>query len=147
MSGDNVDASAGYSMLELLVVLAIMALLAVTAIPAALGSIERMTLAGDARRVTGELRRLREQAQDQQSEIIVTMRKQGGNTLSVSDGSVIALAWGTEATLQGVDKRDTRVVLSWDGSISGSVVLVRYGATTRISAESLTGRLVVERAQ
>lgn len=140
-------ANAGYSMLELLVVLAIMALLAVAAIPAALGSIERMTLAGDTRRLADELRRLREQAQDQQTEIFVTVPQQGGNNLSVSDGSVIALAWGTQVQLFGVDKRDPRLVLSWDGSVSGAVVLQRYGSTTRISAHSLTGRLIVERAQ
>ena len=142
----NPSRTAGYSMLELLVVLAIMSLILVVAIPAASGTLQRLSLSSDARLVASNLRNLREQAADQQSEITITAPPGRAGVLSVSNGSEILLAWGTTAQILSRNDRSQSLRLSWDGSVSGSVMLTRSGSTIRISADRVTGRLILEGA-
>ena len=132
---------AGYTLLELLVVLSIMALIAVVAIPAAGGSVERMTLSSDARELTTQLRRLREQALDSQSDISLAVSGAAANLLKVSDGSAISLSPGTALEIS------PRFTIAWDGTMTGTVRLSRGGASARVVADRVTGRLVVEAAQ
>ncbi len=136
--------SAGYSMLELLIVLAIMSLILVIAIPATSGSLQRLTLSSDARFVASALRSLREQAADQQSEIILTVSPGRSDVLMASNGTEVPLAWGTSAQIVSRDNRDHRLTLSWDGSVSGMITLTRGGSSIRISADRLTGRLILQ---
>jgi prepilin-type N-terminal cleavage/methylation domain-containing protein len=132
---------AGYSLLELTVALAIMALVATVALPAAGAVLERMTLQGDARTLSLALRGLRERALDRQTDIAVTVSGRGGNVLDVSDGSAIILASGTVATVRPA------LVATWDGRITGAVVLSRGAARVQVRADRLTGRVSVGEAR
>lgn len=126
--------------MELLVVLAIMALIVVAAAPAIGGTVERMTLRSDVRTLSSELRRLREQALDRQADIALMVSSSAGNQLTASDGSAIALASGTR--LQILAAINKRLIIAWDGSISGAVRIVRGRTSADIIAEPLTGRLI-----
>ena len=128
--------SAGYSLVELLVVLAIMSLIVLVAVPAASATVERMTLSADARELTTALRTLRAQALDRQTDIAVSPTN-AGNVLVTSSGAPIALSSGTAV-------ETSRVVLHWDGTITGAIRLTRGASTLRVSADRLTGRLAVE---
>ncbi|MCE9521368.1 MAG: type II secretion system GspH family protein [Alphaproteobacteria bacterium] len=129
---------AGYTLLELLVVLSIIALIAVVAIPAAGGSVERMTLSSDARAMTTQLRRLREQALDTQSDIVLTVSGSAANVANVSGAEAIAMSSGTSLEIS------PRFTIAWDGTVNGTMRLSRGDAAARIVADRLTGRLVVE---
>ena len=138
---------AGYTLLELLVVLAIMSLIAVVAIPAVGGSLERMTLSSDARALTMQLRMLREDALDRQVDISVAASGSAENVLSVSNGNAIALASGTHAEIAAAPGTPPRFAIAWDGTMTGTIRLTRGNASARIAADRLTGRLSVEVAQ
>jgi general secretion pathway protein H len=139
---------AGYSLIELLVVLAIMGLIAVVAVPAVASSLERMTLSGDTRALTTELRRLRTRALDRQIDISLTVSGGAANILTVSEGGTIELSGGTQAEIlsNAAGNAPPRFVVAWDGTMNGSLRLTRGGAAARISADRLTGRLTVESA-
>ena len=126
----------GYSLIEMLVVLAIMGLLIALAAPEVQAGVERLTLRNDARAVMTSLRRLRETALDTQSDIALQVSRGHENDIEVSNGSVIALTPGTRVT--GAQ----RVLVGWDGTISGAFVLERGGARVRVSGAPLTGRLL-----
>lgn len=136
-------ASAGYSLLELLVVLAIMSLITVVAVPYGSGTIERFSLASDARLVASGLRTMRDRAASMQREITVRVPSDGTSRLVSSDGSEIRLSYGTSAAIYA-PKRAAVVTISWDGSMSGTVVLSRSGKSTRIGVTQLSGPLTVE---
>lgn len=141
--------TAGYSLIELLVVLAIMGLLAVIAVPAVASSVERMTLSGDTRALTTELRALRGRALDRQVDISLSVSGGAPNVLAVSDGGTIVLAGGTQAEISapGAGNTPQHFVIAWDGTMTGSLRLSRGGSSARIAADRLTGRLVVEIVQ
>lgn len=63
--------SAGYSLLELLVVLAIIALIVAVAVPPLIGGSDRIVLAADARAVATQLRTWRDEALDNQKEVTI----------------------------------------------------------------------------
>jgi prepilin-type N-terminal cleavage/methylation domain-containing protein len=126
----------GCSLLEMLVVLAIVALVIVVAAPAVRASVERLTLRGDARALMTSLRRLREDALDSQTDITLRPVPGQANEIDVSNGTTITLTDGTQVrmrTAQGV-------LVGWDGTISGAIVLERGGARVVVSAAPLTGR-------
>ena len=145
MGGER--ATAGYTLLELLVALAIMSLIAVVAIPAVAGSLERMTLSSDARALTTQLRRLREDALDRQIDITVAPSGAAENVLDVSGGDPIALASGTHAEIVTANGAPPRFAIGWDGTMTGAIRLSRGNAVARIVADRLTGRLSVEVGQ
>ena len=136
--------SAGYSLLELMVVLGILALIAVVAVPAMSGSIERMTLAGDARDLATQLRTLRENALDQQTEVEVTLSGSEANALTASSGDIIRLSTGTSIEVVAASKGVARFVISADGIAIGGFRLSRGASSSRIAVDRLTGRISIE---
>lgn len=137
------SASAGYSLLELMVVLAIMSLIVVVAIPYSAGTVEKFSLASDTRQVATGLRAWRQRAVDMQRDIAVAVTTEPAVTLKTSEGDVLALSSGTTASVFAPANRTT-VVLSWDGSISGTIVLARGGKSSRVFADKLNGPIRVE---
>jgi prepilin-type N-terminal cleavage/methylation domain-containing protein len=128
--------SAGYSLVELLVVLAIMSLIVLVAIPAASSTVERMTLSADARALTTELRVLRTAAMDRQTDVAVTATN-AAHILGTSAGAPIELSSGTAAEV-------SHFTLHWDGTATGAIQLKRGDSIVRVSVDRLTGRLAVE---
>jgi prepilin-type N-terminal cleavage/methylation domain-containing protein len=137
------SASAGYSLLELLVVLAIMGLIIVTAVPFSVGTIEKFSLASDSRVVAAELRTLRQQALDRQRDVLLFATTQPGAGLKTSDGQFLALSSGTSASILAPGGRQN-VWISWDGSMTGSIILTRGGKSNRVFAGQLNGPIRVE---
>lgn len=127
--------TAGYSLLELTVVLAIMALVVAVAMPAVGASLERMTVQSDARALMLGLRALRAHALDRQVDIAVTVSGIEGNVLNASDGTAIVLAAGTVVAVA------PELRVTWDGRITGAVRLSRGAARLQITPDRLTGRL------
>lgn len=130
----------GYSLLELVVVLGVAALLAFVAAPAVGAWIDGATLRSDARTAMNEIRRLREQALDRQTDIAVPVSAGAAHVLAASNGEAISLSQGTSATSMGL-------AIAWDGTVAGRLALRRGGTTLVVSADPLTGRLTVEGAQ
>ena len=145
--GDTRALTAGYSMLELLVVLAIVSMLAVMALPASLRAIDRMTLSSDTRLVASAIMRLREHAADQQTDILVTTLPTRPGVLDASDGTSITLSSGTNARVTSENNAEPAMTISWDGSVSGTIQLTRNTQVTTVSAEHLTGRVKVGSTQ
>ena len=137
------SSSAGYSLLELLVVLAIMALIVVTAIPFAVGTIEKFSLASDTRLVAAQLRTFRQQALDRQRDVSLFATTQPQPGLKSSDGQFIALSSGTTASVFAAGGRQD-IRISWDGSMSGTIIMTRGGKSNRIFAGELNGPIRVE---
>jgi prepilin-type N-terminal cleavage/methylation domain-containing protein len=125
----------GYSLLELIVVLGIVALLIAVATPTVQASVERMTLTADTRTLLTALRRLREVALDQQTDIVLSVAGDAANEIGVSNGEIIVLTPGTAVQMRSV-------VIAWDGTITGTVNLTRGDADATVAAEPLTGRPV-----
>lgn len=118
--------TAGYSLLELLVVVAIIGLLAAIAAPAVMASVDRMTLSADARAVVTQLRELRDRALDQQTPVVIGER---GEAFEVASGTKIE----TEPR--------TGLVVGPDGTMTGVLVLRRGEASVTIVMDRFTGRV------
>lgn len=118
--------SAGYSLLELLVVLAIMALIVTVGVPAIMGSFERMTLTADARAVATALRGWRDAALDEQKEITIAP-------------AGLPVSAGTEAAMGAKS-----IVFSADGPAGADIRLTRGGSSVRVRMNRLTGRVTIE---
>lgn len=130
----------GYSLLELIIVLGIMALLLVVATPVVQASVERMTLTADTRALMTVLRRLREVALDQQTDIVLNVAGGAAHEIAASSGETIVLTPGTAV-------RTRSVVIAWDGTISGTLYLSRGASEVTVAAEPLTGRPIAGRQQ
>lgn len=121
-------AGAGYSLLELMVVLAIIAVVMTAGLPYAFGSLERLSLESDARRLAGSLRGMRALAMDLQKDVILTVPAGAGDLIVSSEGDSIRLSPGITVRVeapgagQGVPEAG-RLVVGWDGSLSGSLRL------------------------
>lgn len=124
--------AAGYSLLELLVVLAIMGLIATVAVPAVVGSVDRVTLTADARATATKLRAWRNVALDGQTEVAVTA---DGARLTASHGDTLDLSSGTVA--------DDSVVISPVGASSGAIRLTRGASSVIIAVDAITGRVTI----
>jgi len=135
--------SAGYSLLELMVVLAIMAIVATAGIPYAFRAADRLTLEADARLVAARVRLLREMAMDQQKDISIVARTDDPATLQPSSGAVIRLSGGTRATIVS-DAPDGRMLIGWDGSVSGAVLLTDGSRKLRLRQKGILAPLSVE---
>jgi prepilin-type N-terminal cleavage/methylation domain-containing protein len=137
------NTSAGYSLVELLVVLAIISLILLVALPAGGSAVERMTLSADARALADDLRALRTRALDQQTDIVVT-RERDTSLLVTSEGRRLGLSVGTDAAIVSGDGRFT---LRWNGTASGAIWLTRGPSSVRLNADQLTGRIALEVAR
>lgn len=129
--------AAGYSLLELLVVLAITGLIATVAVPPLIGSIERTALTADARTLATGLRAWRDTALDQQIEIALTP---AGHRLRASTGDELTLSRGT--TVEIVDAKT--LVIAPGGGTRGVVRLSRGGSSVRVVVDAVTGRITIE---
>ena len=136
-------AMAGYSLLELMVVLAIMAILATAGLPMAARSLDRLSLDGDARLVATRVRQLRETAMDLQKDVSLQVRGSGSRELISSDGTRIPLSASTSVSIV-TDAPDGRLLLGWDGSVSGVIVLSNGTRKLRLRQAGILAPLVVE---
>lgn len=127
--------AAGYSLLELLVVLAIMGLIATVAVPSVVGSVDRVTLTADARAVATKLRAWRNAALDGQTEVAVTS---DGTRLIASHGETLDLSSGTVA--------DDSLVVSPVGASSGAIRLTRGASSVTVAVDAITGRITIVQA-
>jgi len=135
--------SAGYSMLELMVVLAIMAIVATAGVPYAFRAADRLTLEGDARLVASKMRLLREAAMDRQKDISVSVSPVRANELQTSEGDTIRLSEGTSASIV-TDTPDRRMLVGWDGSVSGVLVLSDGSRKLRLRPKGILAPVSVE---
>lgn len=117
-------ASAGYSLLELMVVLAIIAVVMTAGLPYAFGSLERLSLESDARRLAGSLRGMRALAMDLQKDVILTVPAGTGDIIVSSEGDRIRLSPGITVRVEAPGGTEAGgLVVGWDGSLSGSLRL------------------------
>lgn len=138
--------SAGYSMLELMVVLAIMAIVATAGVPYAFRAADQLTLEGDARLVASKMRLLRETAMDRQKDISVSVSNADANELVTSEGGTIRLSEGTSASIVP-DAPDRRMLMGWDGSVSGVLVLSDGSRKLRLRQKGILAPVSVEAVQ
>lgn len=138
--------SAGYSMLELMVVLAIMAIVATAGVPYAFRAADQLTLEGDARLVASKMRLLRETAMDRQKDISVSVSNADANELVTSEGGTIRLSEGTSASIV-TDAPDRRMLMGWDGSVSGVLVLSDGSRKLRLRQKGILAPVSVEAVQ
>jgi general secretion pathway protein H len=134
------SASAGYSLVELLVVLAIIGLILLVALSGGGPAVERMTLSADARALANDLRTLRTRALDRQTDIAVT-RERGTSLLVTSEGRKLDLSAGTDAQIVSTNGQ---FMLRWNGTASGAIRLTRGPSSIRVTADQLTGRIALE---
>lgn len=149
MRKDN--AEAGYSLLELMVVLAIIAVVMTAGLPFAFGSMERLSLESDARRVAGSLREMRALAMDLQKDVVLSVPAGGGDIIASSEGDRIRLSPGTTATIEAAEPGGRadgpgRLVIGWDGSLSGSLRLESRGRALRLRQPAPGAPLRIEDA-
>lgn len=135
--------TAGYSLLELMVVIAIMAIVATAGLPYVSGSLDRFSLEGDARRVASQIRLLRETAMDLQKDITVAPRADGASELVTSEGMIIPLSGSTTVTIV-TDAPDGKLLVGWDGTVSGAIVLTDGNRKFRLRQKGILTPLVVE---
>lgn len=135
--------SAGYSMLELMVVLAIMAIVATAGVPYAFRVADRLTLEGDARLVASRMRLLREAAMDRQKDISVSVSNADASELLTSEGDTIRISDGTSASIVA-DAPGRRLLLGWDGSVSGVLVLSDGSRKLRLRQKGILAPVTVE---
>lgn len=128
--------TAGYSLLELLVVLAIIGLIATIAVPSVAVSLDRVTLTADARAVATRLRAWRNVALDQQAEIRIAA---DAGRLTASNGESFDLSQGTVADGAGA----AELVISPVGASSGAIRLKRGQAAVTVAVDPITGRVSI----
>ena len=119
-------ASAGYSLLELLVVLAIIGLIVGVAGPALVDGGDRIVLAADARAVATQLRTWRDKALDEQKEI----------PIAATD---LPLSAGTSANFGAKG-----FTIGADGGTGVRVRLTRGTTSVIVVMNRLTGRVTLE---
>lgn len=134
---------AGYSLLELMVVLAIMAIVATAGLPLASRALDRLSLEGDARLVASGVRQLRETAMDLQKDVSLQVRGSGSRELVSSDGRRIALSASTSVEIL-TDAPDGRMLIGWDGNVSGVIVLSNGSRKLRLRQAGILAPLIVE---
>lgn len=137
------SSSAGYSLLELMVVLAILSIIVMMAVPFAAGTVEKFSLASDTRLVAAQLRALRQQALDMQRDVTLVATTQPQPGLQTSQGRFLSLSAGTSASILAAGGRHDLVV-SWDGSISGTIILTRGDRSSKVFVGQLNGPVRVE---
>lgn len=134
---------AGYSLLELLVVLGIMALVMTAGLPFAIRTLDGLGIESDARLAASRLRELRTAAMDLQQDLKLTVPQASPSTLLSSDGRTLELGSASLARIE-TSTTDGAMVLGWDGSISGSLVIARGNRQLRLRQREAYGAIVIE---
>lgn len=122
---------AGYSLLELMVVLAIMTIVVAMAAPFASNAVDNFSLTSDARLVASKLREWRDEAADRQTDLVLNRIDGNPVTLQVSSGDTLKLSTGTDVRLS-VRDQTAPLIIGWDGSLSSSLLLTKGGRKVRI---------------
>lgn len=133
----------GYSLLELMVVLGIMALVMTAGLPFAVRALDGLSVESDARLAASRLRELRTIAMDLQQDLRLVVSKEAPATLVAPDGRRVQLGSGAIATIEGGGE-DGVLVLGWDGSISGSLLVSRGNRQLRLHQRDAYGSIVIE---
>lgn len=136
-------ATAGYSLLELLVVLAILAIVMTAGLPFAARALDSLTIESDARLAAARIRALRTDAMDLQRDIAVSVTGGTGASLAASDGSSVELSRGTRASIEST-RPDQKIMVGWDGSVHGRLVLTNGRKTLRIYQPAPHAPVIVE---
>ena len=135
--------SSGYSLLELLVVLGIMSLILLIATPTLSNTVDRFTLASDARTVVSQLKALRERAMDLQKEISVSAVTADSNSLATSENETYTYSSGIVVLIN--NRTEPQVLrISWDGSMAGQLILSNGFKKIRVFARDLNGPITLE---
>ena len=142
----NQHHTAGYSLMELMVVLAILALVMTAGLPFAVRALDSMTIESDARLLATRLRELRTAAMDTQRDIAVTLAAEPASRLQSSDGQVLDLSRGTSASIEAPGPRQAMVV-GWDGSVSGRIVLSNGRKRLHLHQRAPYAPIVIEAAR
>jgi prepilin-type N-terminal cleavage/methylation domain-containing protein len=133
----------GYSLLELMVVLAIMALVMTAGLPFAVRALDGLSVESDARLAASRLRELRTVAMDLQQDLRFVVSQEAPATLVAPDGRRVHLGSGAIARIEGGDE-DGVLVLGWDGSVSGSLLVSRGNRQLRLRQRDAYGAIVIE---
>jgi len=137
---------AGYSLLELLVVLTIMALVATAGLPFAVRALDVQGIESDARLAASRIREIRTAAMDLQQDLRLTVSQAPRATLVSTDGRSLELGSGSLARTEG-STADGALVVGWDGSISGHLVISRGNRQLRLRQRDAYGPVVIEAVQ
>jgi prepilin-type N-terminal cleavage/methylation domain-containing protein len=133
----------GYTLLELLVVLAILALVMAVGLPAAVRALDRAGIESDARLTAARLKALRTVAMDLQQDLRLTVAREAPGRLVSSDGRSLELGPGSTARIEGGGS-DNALVLGWDGSVSGRLVISRGTRQLQLHQREAYGAIVIE---
>jgi prepilin-type N-terminal cleavage/methylation domain-containing protein len=139
------NTSAGYSLLELLVVIAILAIVMTAGLPYAARALDSLTIESDARRAAAHIRELRSDAMDLQRDITLSLSGGTRTSLASSDGRTIGFSRGTAASIEGAGPTPA-IVIGWDGSVSGRLVLTNGRKTLRLLQRAPHAPVVIEAA-
>lgn len=137
------NASAGYSLLEMLVVIAILAIVMTVSLPFAASTMNSLTIESDARLAAGRIRELRSDAMDQQRDITVSLAGGSRAGLVSSDGRRLDLSSGTAVSIQGAGPEPS-MMLGWDGSVSGQLILSNGRKTLRLYQRAPHAPVIIE---
>ena len=132
--------AAGYTLLELLVVIAIVSLITALAAPAAVRAIASATINADARRLAGDLRQLQQIAEERQETITIS---------NAASGIKIEPDAGLELPAENVVLADAthRLVYFADGTTSGGTLRVsEEGRSIDLDVAWLTGSIAIGEA-
>lgn len=135
--------SSGYSLLELLVVLGILSLILLIAAPVLSNTVERFSLASDARSAVSQLRVLRERAMDLQKEITIRSSVGDKSSLTTSENETLSYTRGTAVAVSNrVEPHILRI--SWDGSVAGQLIFSNGVKEIRVYARDFNGPITFE---
>ena len=133
--------SAGYTLVELLVVIALIALVLAIAAPASVRAVDGARLSADARALTTDIRSLQTRAQAEQKRPVLSIDSTGG--LLVSD-TALALPNGSTASMVGANKQ---ITFYEDGTVSGGRIRLALGdRRVDVAIAWLTGKMTIEAA-
>lgn len=137
------SSAAGYSLLEMLVVLAILGLIAALAVPPIGASIDRMRLSDDTRILSDALRQMREVALNEQRDTNLTI---AANTVRASTGERWTLGGGTTVEFVAPEGAPKTFAFHADGTANGGAFRIHRGkAKADVRVDDITGTVEIAR--